>query len=544
MAQGILAQALVPVPWKSLILGDSVEYLSAACRVPSVPPVPVVMTDESTVPFGVNAGGVGKIDVSDDDDDAPGDESLEKGGDTALDASQRLLHEAAAREPRLNVIDGRGRPREREGVRERETGRPRPHPKPSPGVRLPASPTERELEDAAIAAEALAAAMRCAPAPEGGHSLDSVRYLNAGLPDRNLSPEKRARTTANKAPHFGAFPPVFHGPAVTPRGEAPLGGTEARLMEVEPRHPQVNPPQVTASGPERYNLDPEPTWIAALRQELQDIGSTQRQMSAQLTDSGHELRKLREGILHLGQGQEALTKRADEQEQALAKMQRDLRDLEKELQAVKSAPRYAQCGTPRQGGGESEVDELQVVIGGWREARREDIELEVQTMFEGIRGSALLKRVYVPYVRCGFCRCELVYPEPDIWKQRKLQGVVVQALKDLQYTSQIRGQEGCKFWAARNRSQAERAKIRAILSTRDLCVRHLGEHLVDKDWRGKLWANQVQILHHVEYRDRAHNTLMLVDAKGNESGWFLDVDQVAAVLGVEQEVVLRHFDAH
>ena len=332
-------------------------------------------------------------------------------------------------------------------------------------------------------------------------------------------------------------------------------------MEVEPRHPQVTPPQVTTSGPERYNLDPEPTWIAALRQELQDIGSTQRQMSAQLTDSSHELRKLREGILHLGQGQEALTKRADEQEQALAKMQRDLRDLEKELQAVKSAPptrsvspapaysgnnstRSGRAGTPRQGGGESEVDELQVVIGGWREARREDIELEVQTMFEGIRGSALLKRVYVPYVRCGFCRCELVYPEPDIWKQRKLQGVVVQALKDLQYTSQIRGQEGCKFWAARNRSQAERAKIRAILSTRDLCVRHLGEHLVDKDWRGKLWANQVQILHHVDYRDRAHNTLMLVDAKGNESGWFLDVDQVSAVLGVEQEVVLRHFDAH
>ena len=111
--------------------------------------------------------------------------------------------------------------------------------------------------------------------------------------------------------------------------------------------------------------------------------------------------------------------------------------------------RSGRVGTPRQGGGEAEVDELQIVVGGWREAKREDIELEIQTMFERIRGSALLKRVYVPYVRCGFCRCELVYPEPDIWKQRKLQGVVVQALKDLQYASQIRGQEGCKLWAAR-----------------------------------------------------------------------------------------------
>ena len=117
-------------------------------------------------------------------------------------------------------------------------------------------------------------------------------------------------------------------------------------------------------------------------------------------------------------------------------MQRDLQDLEREVQNIKSAPptrsvspapsyrggpaRNGGGGTPRYAGGDAEVDELQIVVGGWKEARREDIELEVQTMFERIRGSALLKRIYVPYVRCGFCRCELVYPE-HLWKQRKLQ---------------------------------------------------------------------------------------------------------------------------
>ena len=232
---GVFVVALNPLAQDptTLCLGklgvSGVSRGTSVCCLPRstwCPLIPFVMTDESTVPFGVHAQGVGKIEVSDDDADASGEGNMEGGGDTALDASQRLLNEAAARDvSRTHVVDTRGRPRERERAGERESGRPRPHPKPSPGVRVPASPTERELEDAAIAAEALAAAMSCAPVPDGGHSLDSVRHLaGAGLPDRNLSPEKRARTTANKAPHFGAYPPVFHGPAGTPGGGCPPWG--------------------------------------------------------------------------------------------------------------------------------------------------------------------------------------------------------------------------------------------------------------------------------------------------------------------------------
>ena len=76
-----------------------------------------------------------------------------------------------------------------------------------------------------------------------------------------------------------------------------------------------------------------------------------------------------------------------------------------------------------------------------------------------------------------------------------------------------------------------------------MCKTHRRESLVDRDWRGKIWANGQQLLNHVEYAQRAHHTLMLTDAKGNETGWFLDVTKTAGVLGVPESTVLQHFGA-
>ena len=324
--------------------------------------------------------------------------------------------------------------------------------------------------------------------------------------------------------------------------------------------PVAAPSLPAARTPEHFHLDPEPSWLAGLRSDLKDISAAQQHMAAQMQDSGQQLRNLRDTIHRLGEGQETLSRRAEMQEGALKQMQQELRELEREVQHLKSnpptrsvSPAASQRGGTRSGAGTpryngppqfQEVDELQLVIGGWNEARRQDIEMDVQKMFENIRGTPLLGRIFVPYVRCSFCRVEINYPEQDIWKQRKLQGVLVQSIKGLGYASQVKGQEGCRFWAARNRSVQERAKIRAILSTRDLCKRYLGDHMVDMDWRGRVWANSVQILHHVDTKERPLNTLMLVDTKGNESGWFLDVDQVSTLLGIDRDVVLRHFDAH
>ena len=496
----------------------------------------------------------------------------EEVGDTALDASQRLLQMAAAKE-RGETSGQRGRTRER-GHSSRVSHAKQEVPA-NAIMEVDKEFTNSQLEDAAIAAEALAAAIgRPLARPQvtavtDTGSLDSVSDIpGVDLTDKNPSPEKKPRVNkapakapqaTPKAPHFGSYPPLFHGdPQGVPPGAA--GASTATSGDGMVARPLGRPGGNAVGRPEHFHLDPDPPWLAGLRTDLRDISLSQKELASQMDSSARELRQLREGIHQLGEGQSQLSKRADAQDNVLRQMQQELKELEREVPHLKSAPptrsvspapsyrdqRGGGGGTPRYayGGQVQEVDDLQIVVGGWKESRRQDIEMDVQTMFERLRGTALLGRIFVPYVRCSFCRIEINYPEQDIWKQRKLQGVLVQSLKQLGYTSQVAGQEGCRFWAARNRSAHERAKIRAILSTRDLCQKHLGEHLVDMDWRGRVWANSVQVLHHVDTKERPLNTLMLVDAKGNESGWFLDVDQVATILGVNREVILQHYDAH
>ena len=392
---------------------------------------------------------------------------------------------------------------------------------------------------------------------EGGDSLDSVRNLH------EASPEKKPRITSkmpqatgpgaprfggNAAPAHGAstYPPLWHGhsgPATSMGSEGPAARTPGPLGEV----PRPEPPQ-------HFHLD-EPAWVAGLRNELRSLAHNQQDMSAQLAESGRHLQGIRSEIAQLGSGQEALTRRADAQDQSLQQMRDEMRELERELQALKSAPptrsvspapnRLGGPSTPRSegpGGRQlGEVDELQIVIGGWNECKREHIEQDVHDIFGRMDGDALVKQIFIPYVRCGYCRIEINYPEPDIWKQRKLQGVIVQAIKELRFVSRSPGQEHCKFWATRNRSIQDRAKVRAVISTWELCVRHVGETCADKDWRGKVWVNSVQVLHHVEVKSRPEDTLMLLDSRGNETGWFLDLQQLQACLGVPRRVILDHF---
>ena len=118
---------------------------------------------------------------------------------------------------------------------------------------------------------------------------------------------------------------------------------------------------------------------------------------------------------------------------------------------------YNRADSPRFSG-QREIDELQIVIGGWAEAKRELIEQEVADMFRLLQAGALLKPVYVPYVRSGFCRVELVYADPDLWARRKLQTTVLKHLQWLNYKSTIPGQEATRFWYTRNRTAQERAK--------------------------------------------------------------------------------------
>eukprot|EP00439_Symbiodinium_sp_Y106_P031358 s7768_g3.t1 len=422
---------------------------------------------------------------------------------------------------------GRGRNRE-------PRGRARPE---------PSSPSENALVEAAIAAEALMAAVTPMTSEHPG-SLDSVRNLKAA------SPEKKQRTS--KMPAFEDarhpqdtkthHPPLFHG-------QPPQTGQEAKVL-YDARLARPAP-----ARPEVFDLEAQPAWLPDLQRDIKVLVETPKLMAQQMQTSGAELARIQDGISNLSVGQESLTRRADEQEAALEQMRREFKVLEKELHDVKSAVASrpaTPAQTPRASNGRSEsprfpsqreLDEFQIVIGGWGEAKRADVQSDVEQMFRELRAAPLLQNVFVPYVRSSFCRVELVYVDTDVWAKRKLQAQVLKHLQALGFKSAVPGQETSKFWFARNRTPQERAKIRAVLSTQSLCVKYLGDALVERDWRGKIWANGHQILHHVDNAPRAHHTLMLTDARGNETGWFLDVAKTAAILGVGENEVLQHFDA-
>ena len=381
------------------------------------------MSQETTVPFlphspGEPAGLDTAIDVEAVDaemppqtGDAPDGEVLAGVGhvDYGSDAPPGVLLTGSGegRAATLNAArEGRGRSASRRGAASRTAPKP-----------APATPTESDLHEAAIAAEALMAAITPGPLPNGG-SVDSVRNLKAAE-----SPEKRLKLTASKipppggnaAPQFGQVamasssghnprplqhhPPLFHGSPAAYHAE------QGHL---------VNPPGLRGSAtpvpkqePQHFNLDPEPPWLQGLQMELQTIVQTQKQMATQMQDSGRELGRIQEGIRNLHVGQESLVRRADEQEAALAQMRREFKELEREVQDLRSAPPtrpVSPVNTPRAGqgynransprfdeSGQREVDELQLVAGGWNEAKREHIEADVRAMFEKLKATPLLK---------------------------------------------------------------------------------------------------------------------------------------------------------
>ena len=497
------------------------------------------MTDESTLPLGGPRGPAGIACILEPEQGEGG----EGGGDVRLATSERPSAD-------MEVDATRGRARERGSAHRTE--------------RHNSDFDKKLLHDAASAAAALSAALTPVPSrgrsspqatvPEGEGSLDSVRNLH------NASPEKKPRLTSKmpvplhpQAPNFGGpasvnYPPLWHGnpgPAAT----GPPSGLPSSGPPPLPAEPGAPTP-----APEHFHLD-EPSWVAGLRHELRNLAHNQQSMSAQLLGSGRHLQGIKDEIRELGTGQDALTRRADAQEVSLQQMRDEMKELERELQALKSAPptrsvspapsRVGGSNTPRSDAqgyrASGEVDELQIVIGGWNECRRDHIEQDVQDIFGRMNGNALVKQVFIPYVRCGYCRVEINYPEQDIWKMRKLQGVIVQAIKELGFVSTSPGQERCKFWATRNRSIQDRAKVRAVISTWELCVRHVGDACTDKDWRGKVWVNSVQVLHHVDTKSRPEDTLMLLDSRGTETGWFLDIAQMQACLGISRDAILAHF---
>ncbi|CAE7227014.1 pol [Symbiodinium microadriaticum] len=158
--------------------------------------------------------------------------------------------------------------------------------------------------------------------------------------------------------------------------------------------------------------------------------------------------------------------------------------------------------------------ENEVALGGWYEAKREAIEEEVRAWFSRAECLPLLQ----------------------------VQNLCVEALRAAARTSDIPGQQGGTLWAKRNRSPEERARIRAIVSLKALVSQHLSARDFEFDWRGRFWTRGYSVLAHVDAKKPTDGALLLLDARGSETGWWIPGPEVARHLGIDVEKVHQHFE--
>ena len=149
--------------------------------------------------------------------------------------------------------------------------------------------------------------------------------------------------------------------------------------------------------------------------------------------------------------------------------------------------------------------------------------------------------MYCSSVRTNTCRVDLLYMQENLADRRKVQNMCVEAFRTAARPSSIQGQPTGVLWAKRNRSPEERARIRAIVSLKSLVAQHLAPRDFEFDWRGRFWAQGVSVLAHVDQKQPTDGALLLLDVRGEETGWWVPGPLLAQVLKISLDDLHAHF---
>ena len=241
----------------------------------------------------------------------------------------------------------------------------------------------------------------------------------------------------------------------------------------------------------------DPPWLAGLRQSL--LGDM-REMRADQKEILTSVQEQRAEFRHMGQRLERVEGRQDDLRQRLDSMEKELREVRSRSVSPVQTPRNAgNARGNRPGTGQAPslapssatgavVDDWQLVVGGYRDAKREDIQQEIRDLFEAASALPLLRNIITPYVRSNICRIELLYLDENLQARRRVQqSVIVGIRKQIEQRhkqSRISGKEQASLWVSRNRSIEERNRMRALLGLRTLasCIfRRRSSTLIGRD---------------------------------------------------------------
>ena len=298
----------------------------------------------------------------------------------------------------------------------------------------------------------------------------------------------------------------------------------------------------------------DPPWLAGLRQtllgDMHDMKEGQREILTSVQQQREEFRSKGRRLETVEERQGEMLAFRDDMERRMRDMQTELREVRSRSVSPAPAPRNA--GGARAGTGQAPspaassttpyvVDDFQLVLGGYTDAKREEIQNEVRGLFEAAHALPLLRNIITPYVRSNICRIELLYLDEGLSARRKVQQSVIVGLRAQlearNKKSQIAGQERAALWVSRNRGVEERNRLRALLGLRDFGLRFLPPGDVDFDWKGRVWFRNCQVLFHCDREEPSPHALMFLSARGDETGWWTSTPTISRILGMSESQV-------
>ena len=193
-------------------------------------------------------------------------------------------------------------------------------------------------------------------------------------------------------------------------------------------------------------------------------------------------------------------------------------------------------------------EDLELVIGGWSEGRRPDVEHEVNQIFRKLQIEDRLHEVIIPYVRVNVCRVALKFPEgtQNIRAQRAFQTQTLEKLKSTKFLSGVPGSKNRELWMTKNRTPEERNKIRGLVQTKEFYVHvKYGDarprETPEIDWRGRVYVGRVQALAEASNlpADADPADIYLCDSRGDHTGWVLLAARFEKITGVPKSEMAK-----
>ena len=169
--------------------------------------------------------------------------------------------------------------------------------------------------------------------------------------------------------------------------------------------------------------------------------------------------------LHVTWSRRISSRELEAQVKELQYLEQRVKEMQSQVRASLNHPRMPRASVDVK---DAELD-LQIVVGGWKEAPRWAAEKETRSLFHECGIHDDIKDLWAPGARTNFVRVSLKFPPHCTFlpAKRQFQVRARERLKQDKWTSSIQGSEGGFLWISRHRSVAERHKIRVILQCKD-----------------------------------------------------------------------------